>query len=256
VYLHIHKSWKWFAGIALVLIIVLGWAAAQRIADVAAVQDAVERDLEVGFGEPPATWDKPPVLPAWIDEPVTKWIERRYGQVYVNKGQDVPGHQSSWPLGPVYQERFRALFRGPIHNIHIAVPLRIRGDLGGALARFPMLRRVALTEFDVDASEADWKLLFTRFHALPRLEELNLEGYTITDQAIAPLAGHPHLRRITINDGKLTVNSAKIFATLPHLEFLHIEGQYDGNSLKLPFTEEQKQAFATQLPRVTIELPD
>src|SRR4051812_7045950 len=65
--LPICTSRKWLGGVCAVIVILIGLLAAQRVTDVAAVQNAVDRDMEVGFGEPGATWDKPPMLPAWID---------------------------------------------------------------------------------------------------------------------------------------------------------------------------------------------
>jgi hypothetical protein len=89
---------------------------------------------------------------------------------------------------------------------------------------------------------------------LPRLQELELGGEWLTAAAIAPLAGHPQLRSITISYGRLTEGCTKTFASIPHLAELHIGEQiYEGDVWLSPAS---RTAMRTALPNVDLELFD
>lgn len=235
------------AGLALWVI----WAAAERVSAVAAIQDAVRRDWEIAFWEMKSGTNRPPGLPAWLDSTTESWFERTWEHTAGYSGSKSPKASNR---GSVYHERFRSLFRGPMRDIHIFYPETFRGGaLGTALCRFPKLRRVSVVETDAGPTESDWTLLATHLRELPDLETIELCGYTLTDAAIAPLAGHPKLRSIHFNGGRLTMECVKTLASLPSLATLHIEGQqYDGDAW---LSVGQKQEMVDALPGVAVELP-
>jgi len=232
------------AGIFTLLI----WGGVQRVLNVAAVQNAVQRDFEIGFGAPGR--ECPEFLPEFIDSAAGKYLQRFAGS---------RSYEREWPVHTsvrhiIYQERFRAFFRGPIREVHVFYCEAFTGDLGAALQRFPGLRRVTVSENEPDVpTEADWKLLCMRLRSLPQLEEVELGGAWITDAAIAPLAGHPKLRSINISYGRLTSACAKTFAGIPRLTKLQFEEQiYAGDAWLTP---EGQSAMNAALPAVSITYP-
>ena len=226
------------------------WSPVQTAIDVAAVQNAVQRDWEISFGYSSGQ-GKPAGLPASLDSAANSL----FGRVFAGtKGYNGTQPTKTRNRDIVSHERFRALFRGQIRDIHIYYFEAFRGDLGAVLARFPELRRVTVFENEPNSpTESQWTLLASRLRALPRLEEIELGGAWVTDAAIAPLAGHPGLRVVTILDGRLSPECTKIFVTMPRLSKLHIEGQrYEGDTWLAPTDEKM---LRTALPRVTIEVP-
>ena len=189
------KTWFWLFAIAAAALFL--WSCIERVTSVAAVQNSLERAWEIDFnaGGCPAS------LPTVIDDKVYDFLFDRFP----DKNGELLNRDIIW------HERFRALFRGPIRDIKIYEPDAFRGDLGVALARFPELQRVS-----VDGSvgenyptEANWTLLCTRLRSMTQLKEVELGGTWVTDAAIAPLAGHPSLRIILINNGQLTVGNGQ-----------------------------------------------
>lgn len=245
------KAWWRFLPVAALAL--LGLPAAKRLGDILAVENAVARDWEmsIGWGGTSSPDGRPTMLPAFVDAAAKAWFDWRYAATF--------GYDGSQPVktrnrGLVYHERFRALFRGPIEEIHIGYPESFRGDLGAALARFPRLRRFSIIENeDSGPTEADWTLLCARLRTLPNLEEIELGGSWITDAAITPLSGHPTLRSITISEGRLTSECAKTFTAIPLLAALHFEGQrYTGDTWLSP---EAEKTLRASLPTVTVTLP-
>ena len=237
------KTWFWLFVIALVALFL--WSSIERVTAVAAVQDSLERAWEIDFnaGGCPAS------LPAPIDDRLYNFLVDRLP----DKEGDVLERYLNRNV--IWHERLRALFRGPMRSIRIYEPDAFRGDLGGALARFPELERIS-----VDGSvgenyptEVDWTLLCTRLRSLTQLKEIELGGTWVTDAAIAPLAGHPRLRTISINIGRLTVDSVRTFRAIPRLTKLHIEGL--SGDAKTALSAENQKAMSAALPKVTIEFP-
>ena len=188
------------------------------------------------------------MLPARIDSMADNLIVRLFDQT---RGYDGTQPAKTRNRDIVYQERFRALFRGPIQEIDVYYFEAFHGDLGAAFARFPSLRRVEV--FDNFPTEPEWTHLCAKLRELPRLEEIELGGAWITDAAIAPLAGHPNLRTVTIEYGRLTDGCTKTFATMPRLSKLRIGEQiYPGDAWLSP---EQTAAMTAALPSVTVEAP-
>jgi hypothetical protein len=222
------------------------------MSDVAAVQDAVQRDWEINFDRSNGS-DPPSRLTVFLDSAAVSFFDRILGKTH--------GYDGSQPVKTrnrdiVFHERFRALFRPPIEEVTVYDFKGLCGDLGAALARFPKLRRVELYcgEELSGPTEADWAQLCTRMQSFPHLEEVELGGAWMTDAAIAPLAGNPHLRKITISCGRLTAKCANTFASIPHLAELAIEDQsYGGNTW--PWEEDDKEAIRSALPAVSITFP-
>ena len=224
-------------------IVLILWSMIQRMLDVAAVQDALERNWEIGF-RPATEESRPPLLPAFLDDALESYLDKKYEGVQgYNENLDRPHGRN---LATVYHERFRAMFRLTTRDIHIFSPFAFRGDLGTALQRFPRLRRIIVSDAYY-VKEAEWKLLCGRLRGLPELEELELVGSNLTSDAVAPLAGHPRLRSIVIYAGNLTPDCIKTFTTLPHLT--QIEFSQSNSEV---FTPELKTKIEASLPGVKI----
>lgn len=232
------RTWIAFAPVVVAVTIGLQFKTAL---DVAAVQNAVQRDWEIEFGEDP---DKPPLLPEFLDAAAWEYFFNRYPDP---EGLDAPSKSRN--RSEVFYARFRALFRGSIREIHVYECEAFCGDLGAALARFPKLRRV--TVFDDSVPESDWTFFCKSLRKLPRLKEIGLGGSGVTDEAIAPLSGHPNVQSIVIEYGRLTERAVTTFASMPQLTSLSIVGDPDGVRL----SEEEKAAMKTALPGVTIDFP-
>ena len=240
------KPKTWLSVFILAVIGLLLFVPIKKALDVAAVQDAVQRDWEINFNETvgvPTTI--PPMLPPRIDSIAEDVFDQFFGDTHGYSNRDI-----------VYKNRFRSLFRGPIRDIVVYDFERFRGDLGAAFARFPSLRRVeVIASYDAFPTEAEWTHFCVRLRELPRLEEIELGGTWITDAAIAPLAGHPNLRTVTITLGSLTDGCTKTFASMPRLSKLHIEDQIHSEDQTAWLSPEQIAAMQAALPSVTVEIP-
>jgi hypothetical protein len=208
----------WVALFVVGFLAFLGWSVMQRLFDVAAVQDSVERDWETSFGPGPRV---PRALPEFVDSAVQKWLTNRYAVDPTDTGR---GTRHAEYRDLVYHQRFRALFRGAIHEIEIIDPEGFRGDPGAALERFPSLRRVTIFDCgnNEGPTEVQWQLLCERLRSLPELEELDIAGRFLSDASVGPLAGHPTLRTVRIRCSRLTPECAKTFRSMPRLTALYI----------------------------------
>ena len=238
----------WTLVLVAAFIPILLWIVIRQMLDVAAVQDAVQRDWEMAFthidGE---QFARPQVLPKAIDDAVDHLLTKRYPDP--REFQNHVSYRYS-----VYLERFRAMFRGRIREIRIYDPEGFRGDLGAALQRFPGLRLVEVHDLHTSLpSEKEWELLCRRLRELPDLETLHLQGRWITDAAIAPLAAHPRLRSLAITWGTgtgLTPACLKTFAAIPNLKELNIVAQNPGDGVWI--TQEVQAELAAALPGIVI----
>ena len=232
-------------------LVLLVLAAERQFSDIKAVENAIDRDWEISFEQTALPFNRPARLPSFLDSGAKAWFDWQFANTY---GYSRPQPVKTRNRAIVYHERFRSLFRGPIEVIDIGYPEGFRGDeLGAALARFPKLRRFCVMETDDPGpSEAEWTLLCRGLRALPQLEDIELGGAWLTDAAIAPLAGHPNLRDVTIQVGRLGPECTKTFATLPRLSRLLIgEQRYEGDTWLSP---EEEKAMRAALPGVTVEV--
>jgi len=241
------KRKSWVCAILIVLAVLLG-ARLKTAFDVASVQDAVQRDWEIEFG-PVSQPRKPAMLPEFLDAAVWDYLFTHY-----RDPADPNAPAKARNRNAVYYTRFLSLFRGPIREIHIHDFEAFHGDLGAALARFPNMRRVSVFDSGLDLpTESEWTSFCTRLRALPRLEEIELGGAWVTDRAIAPLAGHPHVRTLSIRYGRLTTDSTKTFASLPRLATLRIKDQMHEGEASI--SSANHAAMTSALPSVIIEFP-
>jgi hypothetical protein len=235
----------WICALVFVPLLLLVINQALKVADLIAVQNTVRRDWEVNYGFYTGP-EKPACLPAFIDSAAQGYCERVFAGTRGSDGTGMhPPHTRNRDI--VYQARFQAFFRGPIREISVYDFEGFDGDLGAALLRMSSLRRVEL--YSTEGTESEWALVCTRLRALPHLEELEIGGRQLTDGAIAPLAGHPRLRRLIINEGPLTVASTRTFTSLPHLNYLVL------GEIFTELSPEEKAAMSAALPKVQITFP-
>jgi hypothetical protein len=213
------KPKHWVRIIVLGIIALLISVPLQRVLDIAAVQNSVQRDWEMSFNTEEG--EQPPMLPSFLDS----WADSLFKRIF----KDTVGANGTEPAQTrnrhiIYQERFRSLFRGPIRDFRIYEFQEFHGDLGAELARFKNLRRVMVENNDYSnlPTQSKWTQLSTHLRTLPHLEEVTLGGVSVTDASIAPLAGHPELQTIEISSGHLTLGSTKTFASMPSLSKLVI----------------------------------
>lgn len=220
-----------------------GYQAVRRIADVAALQDSLERDWEILFDGKSI----PSVLTPSIDRAAESLI-RRYlapDPEYLFLGQK-PNRAEA------LHDQFMALFRGRITEMEIYYPGRMRADLGAALARFRSLRRLKIQE--ADFSEKEWAYVFTGLQQLPYLEELDIGGQELRDRTLEPLAHMRSLRKVTISFGRVAPECAETFARMPRLTELTFAAETvnDGHKEPEPPLPESQKMLKEALPQVKI----
>lgn len=216
-----------------------GYFAARRLADVAAVQASIERNVEINFDG----GGRPPLLPVWADNALQKIIDDMIGpQIGRFSGPDL--RRSS-----VSHDRLLTLFRGRITEIEIWYPERMREDLGAALARLPSLKRVAIHE--AAFSREDWESLFSGLTSHPSLEVLEVGGPALNDRAIEPL-GESAVRRLVIYEGSLAEFSPATLARMRHLSELTIATTAIATSDVDPPMPETQRMIREALPNVKV----
>jgi hypothetical protein len=227
--------WHTFAALAVIL---LCWSLmAWRYYRVAAVQDALSRDYEIVFDKSQRPFGMPQVL----DDAVQRYLAGKKG-TWERYNPDI-----------VYGERVRAIFRGSIKEIHIYYHEGFRNELGAALLRFPELKKLTISE--TDPHKGDYKLLCESIRRLPNLEDLELGGAQLNDDAIVSLASHPKLKKLNISYSVfLTPDVLHTLKSLPKLGTLEIGDMYGPaeNDWRSP---EVQARFREQLPGVTVKLP-
>ena len=75
---------------------------------------------------------------------------------------------------------------------------------------------------------AQWTEFCGNLRAMPHLEDVLLAGNAITDAAVAPLAGHPSLRRFQVTSEHLSDRCVPTFATMPSLTSLALNRGWNG----------------------------
>ncbi|MEO8351267.1 MAG: hypothetical protein ABI680_06010 [Chthoniobacteraceae bacterium] len=229
--------------ILFVIVAVTGGWGVRRVAKVAAIQDALERDWEINFNDGAL----PSALPTSVDcaaENAIIWMlgpprETLYFAEKANRET-------------IWQERFRALFRGRITVMEIYYPGRMRDDLGSALAQFPNLRHLEIHK--PDFSDNDWPGVFAGLHRLHQLEELEIGSYELRDSSIRGLANQQSVRQVSITIGKLSTECVETFRRLPRLTKLTFGSTVldDGHDENGPPLRETQNLIRKALPGVKV----
>ncbi len=238
---------------AAAVLVLLLYYPVKNVLAVIAVQNAVWRDYEISFGYGPgARTDRPAMLPVALDNAAEKFFEHVFART---RGLPETELVKTRNRDITYHERFRAFFRGPIDEVHIYYCEGFRSDVGEALGNFPHLRRVTVYSNEPEdiPTEAEWALLCTRLRAMPEIEEIELGGRLISDAALAPLAGHPGLRKVEISYGRVTAaGCAKTFGSMPRLTRFELgEIMYDD----VWASPEEQAKMSAAMPAVSIKLP-
>lgn len=189
----------------------------RRMADVAALQDSVQRDWQIGFN---GSEHRPDAMPVFLDD----WV-MTFANWYAEPDHPIYEFYAAKPVRDgVLHDRIRSIFRGRITEIDLIYPEQLRGDLGMALKRFPHLRRLRIEQ--PFFSRADWECVLRGLHELPNLEELELSAshdeYPLVNATLADLSGQPTLRKIYIYDGYLNGDCAQYLRGIPKLTDVRI----------------------------------
>ena len=235
------KIKTWLCWTLLLAIVLLCWAPIQRMLAVAALQNTLERAWDSSFNN----GERPDLLPEWLETKVRSSLTERFSEPSAVTSS-TPTY--AYNRDVLFRERFRILFRGPIHTIEVWYPQAFRGDLGASLQAFPSLRRFKVYENDLLPTEDQWNTLCQRLRHLENLQQIELGGAQLTDAAISQLAHHPNLQTVAITYGALTPASAATFASLPRLTSLRLKDQ-GRNGL----SPEDQQKIREALPKVQIE---
>jgi len=231
------KRPRWHSLAALAVILLCWSLAAWRYYRIAAVQDALSRDYEISFGREP----RPFGMPEALDNAVRRYLGGK-GETWKRSNPEI-----------VYGERVRGIFRGSIKEMGIYYHEGFSNELGTALLRFPELKRLAISE--TDPHKGDYKLLCEDIRRLRNLEELELGGAQINDDAIGALAGHPKLEKLNVSYSVfLTPDVLLTLKSLPKLGTLEIGDVY-GPGEKAWRSPEVLARFREQLPGVKVTLP-
>jgi hypothetical protein len=227
----------------LLVVVILTYLMLRRMADVAAVQDSLDRDWEISFND----GMRPVAMPAMLDEAAAD-----FARWYVGPEPDYLFYTQKGNRDVVWHERIRSLFRGRITSIEIYYPGPLRGDLGKAIARFPRLR--CLKIHNAEFSDFDWRTLLHGLHRLDHLQELEISDERLINETLEPLAGHPSLRKLTFTQGKLDQVCARHLSRLPRLEEVHFyyDALDNGGEPNEERLAEMKRLITESLPKVRV----
>jgi hypothetical protein len=127
--------------------------------------------------------------------------------------------------------------------LHIEVK-SIRGDIAGAIAQFPELRHLIILGDDRTVTTEDWQRLCAATQTLRKLQVLQLEGRSLQDDGIAPLAGHPSVFSMYLKNGRISPKSIPTFTSLPALRYLCFE---EDTGSPAPLSADERKAIETAL---------
>jgi hypothetical protein len=119
---------------------------------------------------------------------------------------------------------------------------------GEAIAKIDTLRALSLI-VSSRVSESEVAAFCVGVRQLPYLEHLNLYGLRFTDAGLAPLAGHPRLRMMSLTNTWITGRSTAMLASLPRLTYLSIHPPKVGG-----FTVDDHKELIAALPNVRVSL--
>ncbi|RBP44645.1 hypothetical protein DES53_104467 [Roseimicrobium gellanilyticum] len=211
----------------------------------AAIQNAIARNVEITLND--TSYES---VPKVLDEVIQKSVEW-YGEWT---------HASS-NQRELYYYRITTPFRaGRLRNLGIYDPKNFDERLGDVIRRCRGLQSVEVLDWGGWGSpptppESSWRSLCEALRTLPRLHTLGIGSEELTDAALAPLAGHPTLRTITMErvPMSITPESARTFASIPHLKEL-ILGEPSRTTEEV-WTEAAIARFRAALPGVSVTIP-
>ena len=105
----------------------------------------------------------------------------------------------------------------------------------------------ALKRLSVEATRCDGELV-KKAAQLPELQELDLSGCPVDDQALLPLAGHRQLHTLWLTGTSVTQASFDLLRQLPNLKFCHVEGTQ--------ISDEAWEQFRATHPRLSLDAAD
>lgn len=211
----------------------------------AAIQNAIARNGEITLNDTGNEF-----APRFLDEAIQKSVEW-YGELT----------QADSEQRELYYYRVTTPLRaGRLRNLGIYDPKNFDDRLGNAIRRCSGLRSVEVLDWGgwgtpPTPPESSWRSLCEALRTLPRLEELGIGSEELTDAALAPLGGHPTLRKITLErvPMSITPESARIFASMPNLKELTL-GEPSRMTEEV-WTKEAIVRFRRALPGVVVTIP-
>ncbi len=99
-----------------------------------------------------------------------------------------------------------------------------------AVASLSSVSQVRIVKKDGKIVEVDyrpcgdgWTKSLSAIAELPFVETLSMAGPELTDETLTPLAGHPGLRRISVEQSRVTDTGIAMLAKLPRLEDINLD---------------------------------
>lgn len=233
---------RWLV-LAIVLMLVAGVAPYIRhVCLVADIQNSIARNVEITLNDPGND-----SVPEFIDDVMYKTAEWYGGLTHASHNQR-----------ELYYDRLTAPFRGlQLRNLEIYDPKNFDERLCKVVGKCKALRSLSIVDWGGWAtpptpSESSWRSLCETLRMLPRLETLHLASEQLTDDALAPLAGHPTLRRFSLERVGMSITpaAAHTFASMPNLKELAL-GQPSGGTEDV-WTEAAIAEFQMALPGVAV----
>lgn len=229
--------------LAIVLLLVAGGAPyIRQVCLAAAIQNSVEISDEITLND---GWSEP--VPEVIESAIHKSVDWYRSLTH-----------ASLQECKLYRERLRMPFQtGQLRNLEIYDPKNFDERLCKVIRRCRSLQSVTVCDWGGWGSpptppESSWHSLCEALRTLPRLETLGIGSEQLTDDALAPLAGHPMLRRITIERMSISITpaAARIFASMPNLKELSF-GEPSRSTEEI-WTKDAMASFRAALPGVKV----
>jgi hypothetical protein len=235
------KSWWIVLGIVLLLTaVVVPFVHQVRLA--ASIQNAVEVSDEITLNDSSAD-----SVPGFIGNVIYKSVD------WYGDWTHASDHERK-----LYRHRLMMPFRGgQLRNLEIYDPGDFDGRLCIIIERCRALRSVTILDWGGGAvpptpPESSWRSLCEALRTLPRLETLGIGSEQLTDDALAPLAGHPTLRKISMERVSISItpDAARIFASMPNLKELSL-GEPSRGTEEI-WTKDAMARFRAALPGVKV----
>jgi hypothetical protein len=232
---------RWLA-LVVILLVVAGVAPyVRQVSLAAAIQNSVARSEEITLNHPSDP------IPAFVDSAIFKSVEW-YGE-WTGADDD---------LRELYCERLAMPFQArQLRNLELYDPKNFDVRLCNIIRKCSGLQSVTILDWGgwglpLTPPESSWRSLCEALRTLPRLETLGIGSEQLTDDALAPLAGHPTLRKITMERVPISItpDSARTFARMPSLKELFL-GEPSRSTEEI-WTEAEMARFRAALPEVKV----